>query len=132
GPALRWFFTLPACSIKRFSQLTNKFLKRFKSCPNLPTALTSLKQGGDESLKDYVSRFDKEANKEVELSSRIYACLMVAGLKPGSFKESLFKKPVLGLEDLWRRAARFVDQDDNTQPPLQHCNQRQRDSSSDV
>jgi hypothetical protein len=118
GPALRWFFTLPAFSISYFSQLTKEFLKRFKSSsPNLPTELTSLKQGDDESLKDYVNRFDKVAEKEVELSSRVYVRLMVAGLKPGSrFKESLVKEPVLHLEDLWRRASRFVDEDHNTQP----------------
>jgi hypothetical protein len=61
GPALRWFLTIPTYSINNFSQLTNKFLKRFKSgSPNLPTELTSLKQGEDESLKDYVNRFDEE------------------------------------------------------------------------
>jgi hypothetical protein len=129
GPALRWFFTLPACSIHNFSQLTKEFLKRFKSSsPNLPTELTSLKQGDDESLKDFLNRFDEVVEKEVELSSRVYLRLMVAGLKPGSrFKESLVKEPVLHFEDLWRRASKFVDEDHNTQPSVQHCNKRQRD-----
>ncbi|GAU17370.1 hypothetical protein TSUD_232460 [Trifolium subterraneum] len=105
-------------------------------CKAFPCTLTGPALRDDESLKDYVSRFDKEAEKEVELSSRIYPHLMIAGLKPGGrFKESLVKEPVIDLEDLWRRASRFVDDDDhhdhNTQPPLQYCNKRQRDSTSD-
>ncbi|MCI97089.1 hypothetical protein A2U01_0118389, partial [Trifolium medium] len=61
--------------------------------------------------------------------SRDYMRLVEAGLKPGSFKESLLKNPPLNMKDLWRSAARFVDEDDNSQP-LQHCNKRQRDSNS--
>lgn len=115
GPALRWFFSLPPNSISTYSQLTKKFLARFvssKTCPKLPTTLTCLKQRGDESLEEYIDRFDEEARKVDDLSSRVYMVLIEAGLEQGSFKESLVKKPLRDLEDLRRRAARFVDEDD--------------------
>jgi hypothetical protein len=116
GPALHWFFTLTPNSINSFSQLSNVFVNRFKSsktCINLPTTLTCLKQRDDESLKDYVDRFKLEADKVDHISSRDYLRLVEAGFKQGRFKESLVKKPVRKLDDFWKRAKKFVDVDDN-------------------
>lgn len=121
GPALRWFFTLPPNSIYFFSDLTKLFLSNFLStetCPKLPTTLMCLKQRTDESLENYLDRFDQEARKVDGLSHRIYMHLIEAGLKPGSFKQSLINEsPLQDLKHLRRRAARFADNENK--PALQ-------------
>ncbi|KAK2372668.1 hypothetical protein QL285_073781 [Trifolium repens] len=44
--------------------------------------------------------------------------LIEAGLKPGSFKESLVAKPLLNLDDLWKRVACFDDPDLHNKPKI--------------
>ncbi|GAU17354.1 hypothetical protein TSUD_232300 [Trifolium subterraneum] len=114
GPAIRWFFSLPPYSIYSFPQLAQAFLSRFvlsKTYPKLPITLKCLKQRTDESLQDYLYRFNQEAVHVDNLSNDLCIHLIQAGLKPGSFKESLVTKPLLNLDDLWKRAACFVDPD---------------------
>ncbi|KAK2382109.1 hypothetical protein QL285_069663 [Trifolium repens] len=128
GPALRWFYTLTPHSISKFSQLTKKFLSHFvlsKTSPRLPVSLKRLKQGTDESLKDYLDRFNQEAIQvDDDLSTELSIHIIQAGLKPGIFKESLVQEPPLNLRDISNRAAHYDKQ------ALQHCNKRQRDLSS--
>jgi hypothetical protein len=122
-PALRWFYTIPPHSISKFSQLTKKFLSHFKvnkSSPKLPATLNCLKQRIDESFKDYLYRFNQEAIQVDDLSTELYISIVEAGLKPGSFKESLVQEPPLSLRDLWNRAVCFIDDDDDDdRQPLQ-------------
>lgn len=112
GHAIRWFFKLPAKSIDNFEQLSQKFLSQFvlsKTFPKLPFTLKCLKQGMHESLQDYLYRFNQEALQVDDLSEQLCIHLIQTGLKPGSFKDSLIAKPLLNLDDLWNRAACFVD-----------------------
>jgi hypothetical protein len=121
GPAIRWFFSLKPNSINNFSQLAQAFLSRFvlsKTYPKLPTTLKGLNQGTDESLQDYLYRFNREAVQVDNLSDELCIGLIEAGLKPGSFKESLVAKPLLNLDDLWKRVACFDDPDLHNKPKI--------------
>ncbi|KAK2372665.1 hypothetical protein QL285_073778 [Trifolium repens] len=121
GPAIRWFFSLTPYSINNFSQLSKLFLSRFvlsKTYPKLPTTLKCLKQRTDESLQDYLYRFNQEAVQVDNLSDELCISLIEAGLKPRSFKESLVAKPLLNLDDLWKRVACFDDPDLHNKPKI--------------
>jgi hypothetical protein len=121
GPAIRWFFSLKPYSINNFSQLSKAFLSRFvlsKTYPKLPSTLKGLKQLTGESLQDYLYRFNREAVQVDNLSDELCIGLIEAGLKPGSFKESLVAKPLLNLEDLWKRVACFDDPDLHNKPKI--------------
>jgi hypothetical protein len=121
GVAIRWFFSLKPYSINNFSQLSKAFLSRFvlsKTYPKLPTTLKCLKQRTDESLQDYLYRFNQEAVQVDNLSDELCISLIEAGLKPRSFKESLVAKPLLNLDDLWKRVACFDDPDLHNKPKI--------------
>ncbi|XP_057757888.1 uncharacterized protein LOC130976943 [Arachis stenosperma] len=59
GPALDWFCSLPADSISRFQELAKQFEDHFAASAiylHDSDYLTTIKQGPQESLKDYITR----------------------------------------------------------------------------
>ncbi|GAV62635.1 hypothetical protein CFOL_v3_06158 [Cephalotus follicularis] len=72
--------------------------------------LINVVQGKDESLRDYLTRFNKESLtvKDLELSFALAS--LTSGLKDNSpFTFSLIKKPAQDMADLLRRAKRYVN-----------------------
>ncbi|XP_015970613.1 uncharacterized protein LOC107494091 [Arachis duranensis] len=64
GPALDWFCSLPAYSISRFQELAKQFEDHFAASAiylHDSDYLTTVKQGPQESLKDYITHFTKIA-----------------------------------------------------------------------
>ena len=66
GTAFSWFSSLPPNSVHSWNELEQKFHDHFYSGVNEAklTDLTSVKQGRDESIHDYFTRF-KDAKKSV-------------------------------------------------------------------
>ena len=63
GPALTWFINLPYKSIESYQQLADKFVEHFASSCKLEKTtddLNAIQQWRGESLRSYVSRFNKE------------------------------------------------------------------------
>nr|XP_025608003.1 uncharacterized protein LOC112701468 [Arachis hypogaea] len=70
GPALDWFCSLPADSISRFQELAKQFEDHFAASAiylHDSDYLTTIKQGPQESLKDYITRFTKVAMRIPDL-----------------------------------------------------------------
>ncbi|XP_057724061.1 uncharacterized protein LOC130940023 [Arachis stenosperma] len=92
GPALDWFCSLPADSISRFQELAAQFEDHFA-----PSAiylhdsdyLTTIKQGPQESLKDYITRFTKIAMRIPNLHPEVHLHAIKSGLRPGKFQETI-------------------------------------------
>lgn len=102
--AIRWFFTLPANSIKSFSDLSAKFLERHAltiSVQKSSRAIRDFQQGPHESLRDYINRFNQVAIHTIK-----------EGLNPGPFGDWLVMRPPPNLVELQRIASCFINMEE--------------------
>ncbi|XP_072071786.1 uncharacterized protein [Arachis hypogaea] len=92
GPALDWFCSLPADSISRFQELAKQFEDHFATSAiylHDSDYLTTIKQGPQESLKDYITRFTKVAMRIPDLHPEVHLHAIKSGLRPGKFQETI-------------------------------------------
>ncbi|XP_072059858.1 uncharacterized protein [Arachis hypogaea] len=92
GPALDWFCSLPADSISRFQELARQFEDHFAASAiylHDSDYLTTIKQGPQESLKDYITRFTKVAMRIPDLHPEVHLHAIKSGLRPGKFQETI-------------------------------------------
>ncbi|KAJ0965023.1 hypothetical protein J5N97_026161 [Dioscorea zingiberensis] len=73
-----------------------------------PMMLLGFRQRPEESLRGYISRFNKEINGMVDINSAIVVGIVVKGLKDGLFKDSLTREPLAGLSDFQATAAKYI------------------------
>lgn len=76
---LKWFQSLPLRSINLWLNLREKFRSSFatnKERPKTVVDVRLIRQGPDESLKEYISRFNKEARSVGNIQTR---CSVDAG-----------------------------------------------------
>ncbi|XP_015947439.1 uncharacterized protein LOC107472422 [Arachis duranensis] len=92
GPALDWLCALPAGSISRFHQLAKLFEDHFAGFAIFlhdSDYLNTIKQGPNESLKDYMTRFTKVAISIPDLHPEVHLHAIKSGLRPGKFQETI-------------------------------------------
>ncbi|XP_016164209.1 uncharacterized protein LOC107606690 [Arachis ipaensis] len=92
GPALDWLCALPAGSILRFHQLAKLFEEHFAGSAiylHDSDYLNTIKQGPNESLKDYMTRFTKVAINIPDLHPEVHLHAIKSGLRPGKFQETI-------------------------------------------
>ncbi|XP_072090558.1 uncharacterized protein [Arachis hypogaea] len=92
GPALDCLCALPAGSISRFHQLAKLFEEHFAGSAiylHDSDYLNTIKQGPNESLKDYMTRFTKVAISIPDLHPEVHLHAIKSGLRPGKFQEAI-------------------------------------------
>ncbi|XP_027941132.1 uncharacterized protein LOC114194928 [Vigna unguiculata] len=115
GPALNWFTRLPPNSIDCFDTLANHFGIQFAtSKPHHLTslALVNIRQEKGESLREFMERFGKISLNISNLNPEVAMHHHITALKPGPFVDSLCKKPVKNLDELWTRATKFMQMEE--------------------
>ncbi|XP_057761037.1 uncharacterized protein LOC130981458 [Arachis stenosperma] len=106
GPALDWFCTLPVGSISRFQQLAKLFEDHFAGSTiylHDSDYLNTIKQGQNESLKDYMTHFTKVAISIPDLHPEVHLHALKSGLRPGKSKKPSRlpnRKPLPGQIDI--------------------------------
>ncbi|XP_057719195.1 uncharacterized protein LOC130933583 [Arachis stenosperma] len=134
GPALDWFCFLPADSISRFQELAKQFEDHFAASAiylHDSDYLTTIKQGPQESLKDYITRFTKVAMRIPDLHPEVHLHAIKSGLRPGKFQETIavakpktlaeFREKAKGQIDVKelrqaRKAERSINSKDDDKP----------------
>ena len=94
GTARIWFSRLTPNSISTFKELSAQFTVHFKGghrYKKSTACLMSIKQREDETLRTYISRFNKEALSIDEANNKILVAAFTNGLKKGKFLFSLYK-----------------------------------------
>ena len=117
GAAGRWYRKLRPGSISSFAQLSQIFINQFAGDRDhqLPsTHLLSVKQRKYESLKDYITRFNKEAVRVENYTDIVALTAIMAGLQPGKFHYSLAKNPPRTFTELLSRAQKYSNADELT------------------
>ncbi|XP_021623842.1 uncharacterized protein LOC110623222 [Manihot esculenta] len=115
GLARAWFNNLEAGSIKSFRDLANIFINRFIAgvpAERKTSYLEIGRQRKNESLREYVARFNTEALQIPELDENRAVEAMQKGTTSPEFFGSLYRKPPTTLAELMKRAKKYIMQDD--------------------
>ncbi|XP_020240236.1 uncharacterized protein LOC109819062 [Cajanus cajan] len=115
GRALSWFTLLPPNSIDSFNMLSAQFTIQFAtSRPHSLTSLSlvSLRQDKKESLRTFMDRFNKAALEIRDLTPAVALHHLTTALKPGPFVNSICKKPPSDMNDLRRRADKYMQMEE--------------------
>ena len=135
GAALEWFHSLQPRSIASFGQLRTEFVNRFigqKTRKNDKTYLWSLKQGKNESLKDYVRRFTKEINTLEKFTDGDAIAALREGLQEGELLRSMIRKEPKTFNEFLTRAHEYIKVDDYLQTRQEHKGEKKRASETET
>ena len=80
----------------------------FKQEKKTSMHLGKIIQNKDESLRNYVRRFNTESLQISDLTDCVAFDNFIRGLRPGSFKFELVKKGISSIQDALREAERFI------------------------
>ena len=112
GAARIWFNRLTSNSISTFKELNAQFTSHFiggHRYKKSTACLMSMKQREDETLRAYISRFNKEALSIDEADDKILVTAFTNGLKKGKFLFSLYKNDPKTMSDVLYRATKNID-----------------------
>ena len=115
GAARIWFSRLMPNSISTFKELSAQFTAHFIGGHRYkkPTAcLMSIKQREDETLRSYISRFNKEALSIDEANDKIIIAAFTNGLRKGKFLFSLYKNDPKTMSKVLYRATKYMNAED--------------------
>ena len=88
GPVIIWFSRLMPNSINTFKELSAQFTSHFiggHRYNRSTTCLMSIKQRDDETLRSYITRFNKEALSIDKADDKILVVAFTNGLQKGKF-----------------------------------------------
>ncbi|XP_076949747.1 uncharacterized protein LOC143622509 [Bidens hawaiensis] len=129
GAALKWLLRVHPFSIKSFNRLVNLFNNQFscnRSFERLTSDLYRVTHGRDESRRDYVSKYSKEALEIPNLDVAMAVQAFKMGLKKdSSFYEDLVMNPCKNLDEARNRDLRFIKLEED-----RRIQQRMDDSNS--
>ena len=115
GLARIWFSRLTPNSISSFKELSAQFAlhfigghryKKFTAC------LMNIKQREDETLKSYITHFNKEALSIDEANDKILIVAFTNGLQKRKFLFSLYKNDPNTMSDVLYRATKYMNAED--------------------
>ncbi|KAK1369417.1 hypothetical protein POM88_035509 [Heracleum sosnowskyi] len=111
GMAQRWYSRLPPNSIGSFKELSKAFINQFvsgKIHEKSSASLMGIRQGKNETLREYLSRFTKEAIKVPDLEDKVAMIALQQGTTDDHFRRSLAKHPPENMLSLQDRAGKYI------------------------
>ena len=112
GLARIWFSRLTPNSISTFKELSAQFASHFIGglrYKKSTACLMNIKQWKDETLRSYITRFNKEAFSIDEVDDKILVAAFTNGLRKGKFLFSLYKKDLKTMLDVLYRATKYMN-----------------------
>ncbi|XP_015935577.1 uncharacterized protein LOC107461571 [Arachis duranensis] len=112
GPALDCLCALPAGSISRFQQLAKLFEEHFAGSViylHNSDYLNTIKQGPNESLKDYMTRFTKASISIPDFHSEVHLHAIKSRLRPRKFQETIAVAKPRTLAEFRKKAKGQID-----------------------
>ncbi|GFY90260.1 hypothetical protein Acr_07g0004570 [Actinidia rufa] len=111
GPARSWFRKLSPGTIDSFGDLSRLFVANFMSCRNRQknaSHLFTIHQKENESLKEFVKRFNQAILEVEDPSDKVIIMAMMEGLRPGPLFDSLSKNVPETLSALQSKADKYI------------------------
>ena len=115
GPARVWFKRLTPNSISTFKELSAQFALHFirgHRYKKSTACLVSIKQREDETLRSYITRFNKEALSIDETDDKILIVAFTNELRNGKFLFSLYKNDSKTMSDVFYRVTKYMNAED--------------------
>ena len=115
GPTRIWFSRLTPNSINTFKELSAQFTSHFirgHRYKRSIVCLMSIKQREDETLRSYITRFNKEALSINEADDKILVAVFTNGLRNGKFLFSLYKNDLKTMSEVLYRATKYMNAED--------------------
>ena len=115
GPVRIWFSKLTLNSINTFKELSAQFTSHFiggHRYEKSTACLMSIKQREDETLRSYITRFNKEALSIDEADDKILVAAFTNGLRKGKFLFSLYKNNPKTMSEVLYRATKYMNAED--------------------
>ena len=115
GAARIWFSRLTPNSVSTFKELSAQFTAHFiggHRYKKSTACLMSIKQREDETLRSYISRFNKEAHSIDEADDKILVAAFTNGLRKGKFLFSLYKNDPKTMSEVLYKATKYMNAED--------------------
>ncbi|XP_023913190.1 uncharacterized protein LOC112024786 [Quercus suber] len=115
GPTRLWFSRLTHNSIGTLKELSAQFALHFiggHRYKKSTACLMSIKQREDETLRSYITRFNKEAFSIDEANDKIIVDVFTNGLRKGKFLFSLYKNDLKIMSDVLYQATEYMNVED--------------------
>ncbi|KAL2248675.1 UNVERIFIED_CONTAM: hypothetical protein Sindi_2341200 [Sesamum indicum] len=126
--AQEWFTNLPRGSIESYDQLVQKFNFHFaskKKQKRSATHLFNIRQREDETLKNFMGRFNNETLEVQELRIDMLVSILIHGLRKGPFTSALARDPPNDVEQLMALAQKYIDEEEMN--AMKDSERRERD-----
>ena len=110
-----WFRRLMPNFISTFKELSAQFTAHFirgHRYKKSMACLMSIKQREDETLRSYISRYNKEALSIDEADDKILVAAFTNGLRKGKFLFSLYKNDPKTMSNVLYRATKYMNAED--------------------
>jgi hypothetical protein len=107
---------LPRFSILSYQDMTRNLIQQFSANRHRKfpaTSLFNVRQGHNESLRDYLARFNDTTIKVINPNQEVFVGAFQNGLRAGQFNESLAQKPVDTTEEIIARADCYIKGEDS-------------------
>ena len=114
-PARIWLSWLTLNSISTFKKLSAQFTSHFIGGHRYKKSiacLMSIRQQKDETLRSYITRFNKEALSIDEADDKILVAAFINGLRKGKFLFSLYKNNPKTMSDVLYKATKYMNAED--------------------
>ena len=115
GAVRIWFSRLTPNSINTFKELSTQFTSHFigrHRYKKSTACLISIKQREDETLRSYITRFNKEALSIDEADDKILVATFTNGLRKGKFLFSLYKNDPKTMSEVLYKATKYMNAKD--------------------
>ena len=115
GLAQVWFSKLTPNTVSIFKELSGYFVTHFIGGQRYKRSLASLlniKQREDESLRSYVTRFNKEVLLIVEANNKVLVIAFTNGLQSREFLFSIYKNDLKMMANMLYKATKYMNAED--------------------
>ena len=115
GAARIWFSRLTPNSINTFKELSAQFTLHFiggHRYKKSTACLMNIKQREDETVRSYITRFNKEALSIDEAGDKILVAAFTNGLRKGKFLFSQYKNDPMTMSEILYRATKYMNAED--------------------
>ncbi|XP_075640311.1 uncharacterized protein LOC142612066 [Castanea sativa] len=115
GPTRVWYSRLTPNSINTFKELSTQFASHFieeHRYKKSTACLMNIKQRKDETVRSYITRFNKETLSIDEANDKMLVATFTNGLRKGKFLFFLYKNDPKTMSDVLYKATKYMNAED--------------------
>ena len=115
GPARVWFSKIPLNSVSSFKELSKLFVNNFiggQRHKHSSSSLLTIEQGENESLRSFITRFNREALSVDEVDDKLLLTAFHNGVNSDLFIHKLYEKEPQSMAELVHLAQNFMNTKD--------------------